>query len=314
MVSLSNHERPARAVLPTLPAAILNLMSRAALHKPSYLYLALRELRRRAEVAWELMASPCRVCPRGCKVDRRADDQRGFCRIGSRAVVSSFAPHFGEEPPLVGSGGSGTIFLTSCNLACVYCQNWEISQARWGRPVTDEQLAGAMLMPQILAALSHAIESGLRVPLVYNTGSYDSLEVLRLLDGVFDIYMPDIKYVDDAVAGKYSLVKDYYAVAKAAVKEMHHQVGDLVIDEDGVAVRGLIIRHLVLPAGLAGTAEVMRFIARELSVHSYVNVMAQYRPENKADRYPQLSRRITSHEYGEALRLALDAGLYRLAR
>jgi len=307
-------------------------MSRAALHKPSYLHLSREELRRRVDAAWELMASPCRVCPRGCKVDRRADDQRGFCRIGARAVISSFAPHFGEEPPLVGTGGSGTIFFTSCNLACVYCQNWEISQARWGRPVTGEQLAGAMLklqnlgchninfvsptvhVPQILAALPCAIDGGLRVPLVYNTGGYDSLEALRLLDGIFDIYMPDIKYVDEAMARKYSLVTDYYPVARAAVKEMHLQAGDLVIDEDGVAVRGLIIRHLVLPDGLAGTAEVMRFIARELSEHSYVNVMAQYRPEHKADRYPGLSRRITSLEYGEALRLALEQGLYRLAR
>jgi putative pyruvate formate lyase activating enzyme len=312
--------------------SILNVMSRAAVHKPSYLNLAAQELRRRVDAAWELMASPCRVCPRGCKVDRRADDQRGFCRVGARAVISSFAPHFGEEPPLVGTSGSGTIFLTSCNLACVYCQNWEISQARWGRPVTNEQLAGAMLklqnlgchninfvsptvhMPQILAALPYAIDGGLRVPLVYNTGSYDSLDVLRLLDGVIDIYMPDIKYVDDAMAGKYSFVKDYYSVAKAAVKEMHRQVGDLVAADDAVAVRGLIIRHLVLPEGLAGTAEVMRFIARELSVHSYVNVMAQYRPEHKAGRHPELTRRITSGEYGEALRLALDAGLYRLAR
>lgn len=232
----------------------------------------------------------------------------------------------------MGTGGSGTVFLTSCNLACVYCQNWEISQARWGRPVTDEQLAGAMLklqnqgchninfvsptvhVPQILGALPLAVEGGLRVPLVYNTGSYDSLEALRLLDGVFDIYMPDIKYVDDAVARRYSLVKDYYPVAKAAVKEMHRQVGDLAVAGDGVAVRGLIIRHLVLPDGLAGTAEVMRFIARELSVHSYVNVMAQYRPEHKAARHPELTRRITSCEYGEALRLALEVGLYRLAR
>jgi len=169
-------------------------------------------------------------------------------------------------------------------------------------------------VPQILAALPYAIDGGLSVPLVYNTGGYDSLEALRLLDGIFDIYMPDIKYSDEATARKYSLVKDYYPVAKVAVKEMQRQVGDLVIDEDGVAVRGLIIRHLVLPDGLAGTAEVMRFIARELSVHSYVNVMAQYRPENKADRHQQLSRRITSHEYGEALRLALEQGLYRLAR
>ena len=311
--------------------AILGSMSRAAVHKPSYLDVSPQELRRRIGAAWELMASPCRVCPRGCKVDRRADDQRGFCRIGARAVISSFSPHFGEEPPLVGTGGSGTIFLTSCNLACVYCQNWEISQARWGRPVTDEQLVGAMLklqnlgchnvnfvsptvyVPQILAALPYAIEGGLRLPLVYNTGGYDSLDALRLLDGIMDIYMPDIKYADEAIARRYSLGKDYYPVAKAAVKEMHRQVGDLVV-EDGVAARGLIIRHLVLPDGLAGTAEVMRFIGQELSVHSYVNVMAQYRPENKAARYPELSRGITGEEYAEALRLALEQGLYRLAR
>jgi putative pyruvate formate lyase activating enzyme len=311
--------------------AILRQAQDRFLHRPSYLSISPQEWRRRIDEAWELMASPCRVCPRGCKVDRRADDQRGFCRIGARAVISSFAPHFGEEPPLVGSGGSGTIFFTSCNLACVYCQNWEISQARWGRPVTDEQLAGAMLklqnlgchnvnfvsptvhVPQVLAALPCAIDGGLRVPLVYNTSSYDSLEALRLLDGTFDIYMPDIKYVDDSIARRLSLITDYYPVAKAAVKEMHRQVGDLLV-EDGVAVRGLIIRHLVLPDGLAGTAEVMRFIARELSVHSYVNVMAQYRPEHKAGRFPGLSRRITSLEYGEALRLALEQGLYRLAR
>jgi putative pyruvate formate lyase activating enzyme len=264
-------------------------------------------------------------------VDRRQDDKRGFCRAGMRALVSSFSPHFGEEPPLVGVGGSGTIFLASCNLACVFCQNWEISQARWGREVTDEQLAGAMLrlqalgchninfvspsiyVPQILAALPHAVAGGLRVPLVYNSGGYDSLEALRLLDGIFDIYMPDIKYADGAFARKYSLVKDYYPVAQAALKEMHRQVGDLV-SEDGVAVRGLIIRHLVLPQGLAGTAEVMRFIAQELSVHSYVNVMAQYRPENKAHNYPELSRRISVEEYQEALESARAQGLYRFAR
>jgi putative pyruvate formate lyase activating enzyme len=306
-------------------------MSRAAVRKPSYLYVSPQELRRRSEQAWELIASPCRVCPRHCKVDRRQDDKRGFCRAGIRALVSSFSPHFGEEPPLVGVGGSGTIFLASCNLACVFCQNWEISQARWGREVTDEQLAGAMLglqalgchninfvsptiyVPQILAALPCAVAGGLRLPLVYNSGGYDSLEAIRLLDGIFDIYMPDIKYADEAFARKYSLVKDYYPVARAALKEMHRQVGDLVT-EDGVAVRGLIIRHLVLPQGLAGTAEVMRFIAQELSVHSYVNVMAQYRPENKAHNYPELSRRISADEYQEAVELARAQGLYRLAR
>jgi len=311
--------------------AILAVMGRTILHRPSYLKLSPQELRQRGEQAWELMASPCRVCPRSCKVDRRQDDKRGFCRVGVRALVSSFSPHFGEEPPLVGVGGSGTIFLASCNLACVFCQNWEISQTRRGREVTDEQLAGAMLelqalgchninfvsptiyVPQILAALPYAVAGGLRLPLVYNSGGYDSLETLRLLDGIFDIYMPDIKYADEAFARKYSLVKDYYPVARAALKEMHRQVGDLVT-EDGVAVRGLIIRHLVLPQGLAGTAEVMRFIAQQLSVHSYVNVMAQYRPENKASNYPELSRRISAEEYQEAIELARAQGLYRLAR
>ena len=306
-------------------------MGRTILHRPSYLELSPQELRQRGEQAWELMASPCRVCPRHCKVDRRQDDKRGFCRVGMRALVSSFSPHFGEEPPLVGVGGSGTIFLASCNLACVFCQNWEISQARWGREMTDEQLAGAMLslqalgchninfvspticVPQILAALPHAVAGGLCLPLVYNSGGYDSLEALRLLDGIFDIYMPDIKYADEAFARKYSLVKDYYPVARAALQEMHRQVGDLAT-EDGVAMRGLIIRHLVLPQGLAGTAEVMRFIAQELSVHSYVNVMAQYRPENKASNYPELSRRISAEEYQEAVELARAQGLHRLAR
>ena len=311
--------------------AILGVMRRTILYRPSYLKLSAQELRRRSEQAWELMASPCRVCPRHCKVDRRQDDKRGFCRVGVRALVSSFSPHFGEEPPLVGVGGSGTIFLASCNLACVFCQNWEISQARWGREVTDEQLAGAMLrlqalgchninfvsptiyVPQILAALSYAVAGGLRLPLVYNSGGYDSLEALRLLNGIFDIYMPDIKYADEEFARKYSLVKDYYPIARAALKEMHRQVGDLVT-EDGVALRGLIIRHLVLPQGLAGTAEVMRFIAQELSAQSYVNVMAQYRPENKAYNYPELSRRISVDEYQEALELARAQGLYRFAR
>ena len=286
-------------------------------------------LRERIDQAHELMRSPCRVCPRRCRVDRASDDRRGFCRAGASAVVSSFGPHFGEEAPLVGSGGSGTIFLTSCNLACVYCQNWQISQAREGEEATPEQQAPmihlrqgrgchninfvspTIYVPQILAALPHAIDSGLRLPLVYNTGGYDCLDALRLLDGVFDIYMPDIKYTDERM-GRYSLVKDYVATAKAALREMHRQVGDLVI-EGGVAVRGMIIRHLVLPEGIAGTDEAMRFIAEELSRDSYVNVMAQYRPEHKAMRYPELSRRITGEEYGEAVRLAHRHGLHRLA-
>ena len=295
-----------------------------------YLQLSRPELERRIEEAWQLMRSPCRVCPRGCKVDRVEDDRRGFCRVGAKAVVSSFGPHFGEEPPLVGWGGSGTIFLASCNLACVYCQNWQISQAREGEEATTEQLAQTMIWlqgrgchninfvspsiygPQILSALPRAIDGGLRVPLVYNTGGYDSLEMLRLLDGVFDIYMPDIKYSDDRMAARYSLVKGYMDTARAALREMHRQVGDLVV-EDGVAVRGMIIRHLVLPDGIAGTTESMRFIAEELSPDSYVNVMEQYRPDHKASRFPELTRRITSSEYGEAVRDATRAGLRRFA-
>ena len=298
--------------------------------RPAYLDLGRAGLRERSEQARELMGNPCRVCPRGCKVNRAEDDRRGFCRAGARAIVSSFGPHFGEEAPLVGSGGSGTIFFASCNLACVFCQNWQISQAREGEEASPEQLARMMLWlqqrgchninlvsptiygPQILAALLHAIEGGLRLPLVYNSGGYDSLPMLRLLDGVVDVYMPDIKYSDDRMAARYSLVKGYYGAAKEALKEMHRQVGDLVV-EDGVAVRGLIIRHLVLPEGIAGTAEVMRFIAEELSPDSYVNVMEQYRPDHKAHRYPALTRRITAEEYKEAVRTAQRCGLHRLA-
>jgi len=300
------------------------------LREPVYLQLSRAEMERRIEEAWGLMRSPCRVCPRGCKVDRAEDDRRGFCRVGAKAVVSSFGPHFGEEPPLVGRGGSGTVFFASCNLACVYCQNWQISQAREGDETTPEQLARMMLWlqergchninfvspsiygPQILASLPHAIDAGLRVPLVYNTSGYDSPAMLRLLDGVFDVYMPDIKYADDRMAARYSLAKGYVGTAKAALWEMHRQVGDLVI-EDGVAVRGMIIRHLVLPDGIAGTSESMRFIAEELSPDSYVNVMEQYRPAHKAFSYPQLSRRVTPDEYRDALQAATRAGLHRFA-
>jgi len=298
--------------------------------RPSYLELSREELGRRIDAAWELMRQPCRVCPRRCKVDRTLDDRRGFCRVGQRALVFSAHPHFGEEPVLVGRRGSGTIFLASCNLACVYCQNWEISQIRMGQEMEPPQVAEMMLrlqgagchnvnlvsptvhVPQILAALPHAIDGGLHVPLVYNTGGYDSIEELRLLDGVVDIYMPDIKYSDERTAGRYSIVKNYYRMAKAAVQEMHRQVGDLV-EEGGVAARGLVIRHLVLPQELAGSDEVMRFIAEEVSRDSYVNVMAQYRPEHKALRHPELSRRLTAEEYRGALEAARRHGLWRFA-
>ncbi len=243
--------------------------------------------------------------------------------------MASYSAHFGEERPLVGRGGSGTIFFAGCNLACVFCQNHDISHGAWGQQVEPQQLADMMValqnsgchnvnfvspthvVPQILEALPHAIERGLRVPLVYNCGGYESVETLRLLDGIVDIYMPDAKYADGAIAGRLSQAPDYPRRMQEALAEMHRQVGDLELDERGVAVRGLLVRHLVLPDSLAGTAEVMRFIA-SLSDQTYVNLMDQYRPCHQAYRYPPLDRRITVEEYDQALKMALYAGLSRL--
>ena len=270
----------------------------------------------------------CEICPRRCRVNR-LKDERGFCRTGRLARIASFAPHFGEEPPLVGSSGSGTIFFSGCNLACVYCQNYDISQQDHGQDVSADALASMMLrlqdlgchninfvtpthvVPQILEALVLAIADGLRVPLVYNSSGYDSVETLRLLEGIFDIYMPDAKYGSDEMAAKYSGASDYTHIMKAAIQEMHRQVGDLMMDEDGVATRGLLVRHLVLPGELAGSAEVVRFLSEEISPNTYLNVMAQYRPEYNACRFPELDRRITLKEYNDAVRLAARAGLTR---
>jgi len=297
--------------------------------EPAYLRLLRSgELKKRVEEAYRRLED-CTICPRECRVNRRAGET-GVCRTGERAVVSSYAPHFGEEDPLVGTGGSGTIFFAWCNLKCQFCQNYEISQLGHGREVEPEDLAAMMLrlqamgchninfvspthvVPQILAGILIAAEAGLRLPLVYNTGGYDSLDTLHLLDGVFDIYMPDMKYADAAMAERYSKIKNYPAVNQAAVKEMHRQVGDLVMDERGVALRGLLVRHLVLPEGLAGTAEIVHFLAEEISTNTYLNVMDQYRPCYRAHELPPLNRRITRDEYEEAVRLALDAGLTRL--
>lgn len=256
--------------------------------------------------------------------------QLGFCRVKDTAVVSSAHPHFGEERCLVGKSGSGTIFFTSCNLACVYCQNFEISQLRIGKEVTPTELAGMMLglqnqgchnlnlvsptiyVPQILKALLFAIPKGFNLPLVYNSGGYDHVETLKLLTNIVDIYMPDIKHSDSEIAFKYSLVPNYWEKVKLAVKEMRRQVGDLIIDEKtGLATRGLLVRHLVLPNGLAGAKKVMEFLAKEISPGTYVNIMDQYYPYNKAYLYPELNRRITSEGYEEAMHAALDAGLHR---
>ncbi|MGY4707039.1 radical SAM protein [Candidatus Bipolaricaulota sp. J31] len=293
---------------------------------PFYLELTARELAEKAERLAGL-ASPCRLCPRECGA-RRREGERGFCRAGWKPWVSSYGPHFGEERELVGSGGSGTIFLTGCNLHCVFCQNFEISQLYEGREVSAEELARMMLELQLIGchninlvtpthqahaiveALGIARERGLRLPIVWNCGGYESVEVLKVLEGVVDIYMPDFKYGDSATAEKYSAAPRYFEVACEALREMHRQVGDLVV-EDGIAVRGLIVRHLVLPNGLAGTERVLRFIAEEISRDTYVNIMAQYYPTWRAHRYPELSRRITTEEYREALELARKFGLRR---
>ncbi len=295
--------------------------------KAAYLSLGLPELRARAERALEGLAR-CVVCARACLVDRTAGPS-GFCRTGRYARVSSFFPHFGEETPISGHRGSGTIFFSGCNLDCVYCQNFEISHGDEGREVTDSQLAAMMLslqemgchnvnlvspshvVPQFLAALAPAVEAGFRLPIVYNTGGYDSLPTLRLLDGIVDIYMPDAKYDDDRTAERLSGIRNYVRVNRLALKEMHRQVGDLQLDDAGIAVRGLLVRHLVLPNGMAGTPGVVRFLARQLSTDTYVNVMPQYHPCYRAAEFRGLGRRITREEYEEALSSARSAGLRR---
>ncbi len=288
------------------------------------------ELATRKDQAWERLRL-CDLCAHECGVDRLASE-RGVCRADDTVQISSYGPHFGEEDPLVGSHGSGTIFFTGCNLRCVFCQNWDISQMRVGHTVSTHELAGIMLelqdrrchninlvtpthyMPHILAALLIACGGGLQTPLVYNCGGYESLAALKLLDGVIDIYMPDVKYADPDVGLRFSRAKDYPRVVKAALKEMHRQVGDLKVDEDGIAWRGLLVRHLVLPEGLAGTQEIVRFIAEEISRDTYINIMAQYRPEYRAAEHPPLDRPTTRREYEEAVRLAKQAGLHRFAR
>lgn len=302
---------------------------KVGLFEPFYLRLYKeKKLNKKIELLYKKLLS-CDICPRKCKVNR-IEGEKGYCKTGVKAMVSSFGPHFGEESPLVGYSGSGTIFFTNCNLGCLFCQNYDISHLGYGEETDEKDLALIMLklkkmgchninfvtpthvIPQIIKALSFAIEGGLDLPLVYNTGGYDSVETLRLLKGIFDIYMPDFKYSDPKVAKKYSNAEDYPEVVKKALKEMHNQVGDLVLDEKGIAKRGLLIRHLVLPENLAGTKDAMQFISEELSPNSYVNVMEQYRPEFKAKNFSVLNRRITKDEYLSAIRLAKDARLRRL--
>jgi putative pyruvate formate lyase activating enzyme len=287
-------------------------------------------LQGKIDAAYDIL-SLCTLCPRSCLVDRH-HGELGVCRTGDKPVVSSYAPHFGEEDPLVGRHGSGTIFFTHCNLYCIFCQNYEISHGGEGEEVDVEDLAAAMLylqergchninfvtpshqIYQILAALALAIAGGLHVPLVYNTGGYDAVETLRILDGVVDIYMPDFKFWDPQVAKNLCQVENYPEIARRAVKEMHRQVGDLVTDAGGVARRGLLVRHLVLPDDLAGTKEVMEFLAQEVSPRTYVNVMGQYRPCGWAGEHPVLKKFLTALEHEQAQQLAREAGLTRLDR
>lgn len=304
-------------------------MANASSFEPAYLRLAATgELSCRA-VAARRMLERCELCPRMCGA-QRFSGEAGKCRTFEKAVVCSVHPHFGEESPLVGRRGSGTIFFSWCNLHCRFCQNYELSAGGEGREVDAATLAGFMMelqragchninfvspthvVAQILETLTVAAESGLRIPLVYNTGGYDRIETLRLLEDVIDIYMPDMKYADAAIGRRLSQIDDYPEVNRAAVKEMHRQVGDLVLDEQGIAQRGLLVRHLVLPEGLAGTREVVKFLVDEISPNTYVNIMDQYRPAYQADAFPPLNRRVTRSEYREALQLARDAGLSRL--
>jgi len=285
------------------------------------------ELQRRIEATLALLEH-CRLCPRECRA-RRLDDEAGICGVRSQAVISSYGAHFGEEAPLVGSRGSGTIFFAHCNLQCVFCQNFEISQRGEGEVVSIPRLVGVMLELQrlgchnlnfvtpthqvlpLLQALPIAIDGGLRLPLVYNCGGYESVETLRLLDGVVDLYLPDFKYADAETAKRYSGVADYPQRARAALREMHRQVGDLVLDERAVARRGLLVRHLVLPNNLAGTGEVVRFLA-QLSSNTYLNIMGQYRPCHRAQEHVPLARRPSGAEMERAVGLARAAGLHRL--
>ncbi len=271
----------------------------------------------------------CRLCPRKCGVNR-LEDEKGICKMGKKAMVSSYNAHFGEEATLVGKNGSGTIFFANCNLLCNFCQNYDISHEGHGYEVSDEQLADMMItlqnkgchninfvtpshvVPQILSSLEIAIEKGLNTPLIYNTGGYDNVETLKLLEGIFDIYMPDFKFWDVVIAERTCNAPDYPEIARKAVAEMHRQVGDLKIVNNGIAIHGLLIRHLVLPNKLAGTKKIARFIAKEISPDTYVNIMSQYHPCGKAYEIKELSNFLTQKEYNDAVESAKEEGLWKL--
>jgi putative pyruvate formate lyase activating enzyme len=269
----------------------------------------------------------CTVCPRVCRVNRNAGSDKGICGVDARLKISSANLHFGEEPPISGTRGSGTIFLSGCNLKCVYCQNFPISQHRHGEYVTIEGAARMMLdlqhrgahnvnfvtpshyVPQLMAAMLEGHKQGLALPIVWNSSGYDKVESLRLLDGIVEIYMPDMRYSSGNNAGCYSSASDYPETNRAAIKEMHRQVGDLVLDGEGIAIRGLLIRHLVLPENISGSNEIFKFIAAEISPETFVSLMSQYFPAHKALSMDKINRRILRREYREALDAFEAAGL-----
>ena len=298
-------------------------------HQPGYLQLLESgELEKRVKIAQQHLVD-CGVCPWVCGVNR-LEGELGICQTGALAQVCSFGPHHSEERPISGQRGSGTIFFARCNLRCVYCQNADISQASAGHEVSPHALGQMMLdlqgrgchninlvspshiIPQILAGVLYAAGQGLDIPLVYNTGGYDSLEILALLDGVVDIYMPDMKYGDEAAGRKYSLVRDYPEVNQKAVLAMQGQVGDLQMDAQGIATRGLLVRHLVLPNGVASSERTLEFLAEKVSKNVYLNIMAQYHPAYQAGRHPELNQHITSQEVHQVRKLAQKLGLTRL--
>jgi putative pyruvate formate lyase activating enzyme len=287
--------------------------------------MKVKDIKERVEKAYQLLHN-CRVCPRRCGVDR-LNGERGICRVGKNPVVSSYNVHFGEEPPISGTRGSGTIFFTNCNLRCIYCQNFPISQLGNGVEVTTQDLAEMMIslqsrgchninfvtpshfVPQILKALSFAWEMGFDLPLVYNTSGYDSIESLKLLEGIIDIYLPDMRYSDNLVAKRLSSAENYVEVNREAIREMYGQVGNLVTDAEGIAQKGLLIRHLILPHDLAGSKKTFKFIAKEISDEIHVSLMGQYFPTFKATEDVSINRKITSEEYQRAEESFFESGL-----
>ncbi len=294
----------------------------------SYVKLYERGILKKRKEGLNKLLEKCHLCPRKCLVNR-LQDEKGFCGAGKRTAVSSYNLHFGEEPPISGYRGSGTIFFTHCNLRCCFCQNYPISQLGNGQEVEISQLATMMVklqklgahninfvtpthfVPQIVEALELAVGEGLNIPLVYNSGGYDSVETFKLLDGIVDIYMPDAKYSNSQSAQTYSRAADYFEVNKKALLEMHRQVGDLKMDKEGIAKQGLLIRHLVMPEDIVGSRGVLEFIAKNISQNTYMSIMAQYHPAHLAFEFPELSRRISKTEYDAVLKTADELGLER---